>query len=307
MDYEIDDLLADEAGKAAPDPAEEELEDPEAVEEEEGEEEEEQGIDEADLESEALKRAAKEKEKLRRTVYAQVQRNQELQAELQSLKGQADQMYNQSIGATVAKLQGDLQKAKSKIALAVQENNSFDIADANAELAQVTAELNNYSNWRNSQEREQSQPRVQQQQQVQEQQPLISDAQRYAISEWLDVNDDVDPRSSTYNQRLAKIVEDEATNINQQIINAGNAHLIGTPEHLNLMDKVAEHARRSVYKNTAPRMSGNVSSHPVRNSQGTTSKPRNQVKLTAEERSIVEGLDIPLEVFLQQKLKRESR
>lgn len=271
------------------------------LEEEKAEDIEEAGADDDfDPDVEKLIRDAKTKSKYQRLAYAMLSENQKLKDQVSYLGKSYREKDATAIRLQSERLQKDLDEAKARVALSTGED-PLSVADAQAALTQATINRQNFIN--------SVEPILQEYEDdasLQQQDFASVPAQQYAMQHWLEVNEDINPNSSSCVPEIFQAMQVQGSALDTYLIEQGRGDLIGSPEYQEQLDLYANHFRQqyhSLASRERPKMApakGSVLPHRGSSSSGQSSV----VKLSKSELEFIRENDLDINSYIKHKVRR---
>lgn len=277
------------------------------------------------FEVERIKKNLKENDKLRRMTYAQAEKIRQMEAENLQLKNLAGQTFEDNVIHSGVRLEEDMQKAKAEAAIAMKENDTYAIVEAQAKIAKIAADISNFERWKEG---------YQGQQEAAADhnaalEPQLDLERQQGIVEWIHTQPDLNENSPYYNPQLTYIMGNIASNIDAELWQQGNQHLIGTSDYFDLFDKVVDEQRKIINSQNSqgnfgmnspqrlvqtvnrgrPEVKSKGYSHPVTrgNISGSGEGGAKTVRLTSEEVDFAKSIGVSPKSFLKSKIQDMQR
>lgn len=249
-------------------------------------ENEEPSLEDSSQEEENHQEVLKEKNRLKRALYSQAHKLQILKQEKEQLLEKQKELRSETSEAQKEKMEYDLNRVKARLAIAAQENNALDLADANVELSKLSAKMISLEN----------------DEEIHEKSPQ-NDMDEIAHT-WASLNEDIIPGTPSYNPNLSKFVSGALNQFHQNIQDANQQHLIGTVEYWNVVDQINEKARHDFNNQRQLNVSGNSYMQPARGS--SPSRKPQKTTLTREELKEANFWGVSPEAYLKAKQREMS-
>lgn len=244
--------------------------------------------------------------KIQRERHRLLAENRRLKEEYETIRTYVDHSNNASMIHYEDSVKLQLDKAKEAKKRALELSDIDGVVDADAELAAVSAKLENLNSWK----AQESVRQYQQSRQPQPTHPQYSTEEYYPeedsedVKNWLSKNSWFDENSPHYNEEKADAVRAYADSLDFDLRRKGKEHMILTPQYFNKIDQYAAYVsddQKSSYR------SPNIAS--VKRSAPVNSPTVKKVKLTPDEQDLARRLGIAEEnyvKFKEQDIRRQK-
>jgi|ERR1700692_52655 len=248
--------------------------------------------------------------KIQRERHRLLAENKKLKEEYDLIRSYVDHSNNASMIHYEDSVKLQLDKAKESKKRAIELNDVDGIVDADAELAQVVAKLENLNHWK----AQDAAARYQQSQQPPQQQPseqnyspdydLDEDDVKEKVEKWVSQNPWFDEKSIDYDEEKAHAVRAYADSLDFDLRRKGKDHLILTPSYFNKIDQYA-----SYISDQAPPSYRSPNIATVRRSAPANAPITKKIKLTPDDQDLARRLGISEEnyvKFKEQDIRRQK-
>jgi len=263
-------------------------------------EEETQELGRPDIAQEDLIAQKKKFSKIQRERHRLLAENKRLKEEYETIKTYVSHSNNASMVHYEDSVKLQLDKAKEAKRRAMEMNDIDGVVDADSELAQVAAKLENLNSWKAQETARQyhqaNQPQQQPQQQHQEYDDYGSVDDNEDVRNWLNHNQWFDENSSEYDPDKADAVRAYADSLDFDLRRRGKEDAILTPDYFKKIDQYANYVAD---QNKSPYRSPNVAT--VKRAATVGQPATKKITLSTDEQDLARRIGVSEEAYVKFK------